>query len=159
MAYASVKLFDTCCVCGHPIYSDESLRRGYGGECAAAITKAKYIVVFSNDDLRSKYYNLDIYFLRDLIEEELKKKLRNSFKKSFLPSVKEQIDTKHFLTKKQRDILMDMLVYSKCGMLDEYRKYVDIEKDRMFEDIKVDIELIEKARQIIREKKKEESNV
>lgn len=143
----------TCCICGHYIYSDESIRRGYGSECAAALNKAKYIVIFSDDNLKSKYYNLDIYYLKELIEEELSKKLRNKFKKSFLPSVKEQIEAKHFLTKKQRDILMDMLVRPYMHRAEEYKKELHIRRELMLDNIEVDVELIEKARQILRKEK------
>lgn len=144
----------TCSICGHYIYSDESIHRGYGSECAAALNKAKYIIIFSDDNLKSKYYNLDIYFLKELIEKEMSKKLRNEFKKSFLPSVKEQIDTKHFLTKKQRDILLSMLVYPYMDITEEYKEELKIRREKMLDDIEVDTELIEKARQIIREENK-----
>lgn len=144
----------TCGICGHYIYSDESIRCGYGSECAAALNKAKYIVIFSDDNLKSKYYNLDIYFLKELIEKEMSKKLRNEFKKSFLPSVKEQIETKHFLTKKQRDILLSMLVYPYGDRIEEYKEELKMHREKMLDGIKVDIELIEKARQIICEENK-----
>lgn len=144
----------TCSICGHYIYSDESIRRGYGSECAVALNKAKYIVIFSDDNLKSKYYNLGIYFLKKLIEKEMSKKLRNEFKKSFLPSVKEQIETKHFLTKKQRDILLSMLVYPYMDRTEEYKEELKIRRDKMLDEIEVNTELIEKARQIIREENK-----
>ena len=138
----------TCSICGHYIYSDESIRRGYGSECAVALNKAKYIVIFSDDNLKSKYYNLDIYFLKKLIEKEMSKKLRNEFKKSFLPSVKEQIETKHL------DILLSMLVYPYMDRTEEYKEELKIRRDKMLDEIEVNTELIEKARQIIREENK-----
>lgn len=147
----------TCGICGHYIYSDESIRRGYGSECTAALNKAKYIVIFSDDNLKSKYYNLDICFLKECIEKETPKKLRNEFKKSFLSSVKEQIDTKHFLTKKQRDILLSMLVYPYMDRTEEYKEMLKIRREKMLDEIEVNTELIEKARQIIREESKKKS--
>lgn len=138
-----------CIICGHPIYSDESIQRGYGSECAAAIIKAKYITIFSNDILKSQYYNLDIDFILNLIYTELDKNLRNNFKKNFLLSVKSQIEEKKYITKKQREVLLDMLVYSK-GINNAYTNYLQDAKYKMLDSLCVDRELVEKARQIIR---------
>lgn len=88
------------------------------------------------------------------MKKKCQKKLRNEFKKSFLSSVKEQIDTKHFLTKKQRDILLSMLAYPYMDRTEEYKEMLKIRREKTLDETEVNTELIEKARQIIREESK-----
>lgn len=115
---------DFCSICGHVITSDESLARGYGSECAAALRKA-YFTLMRQDNEASLMYNwlIRVSLTKSLyLETFAKTKFRSEFKKSFYASMK----TAERISKKQLDIMENELMYKnlapKCGEIIEKKE-------------------------------------
>jgi len=102
-----------CSICGALISDDNP--DGIGFTCRKLLRKRLLNIVFSNEDFMHMYYNCDIPLLikdtKEYIEEHSDKKhaFRNEFKKNFLNSVLGQMREKGWLSKKQREILVNYL--------------------------------------------------
>lgn len=133
-----------CAICGH--FIGENNQMGIGAECFHALRYAQMIMQCSTEQGKKEYYNRDLPFLKLLIEQELKKKLRSKFKIQFLNSIKDADS----LSKRQREVLLSMLEYDSK----EYEKHMYETRLYLLDKIKPTRELIETARQKIREKNK-----
>ena len=99
-----------CAVCGAPISDNNP--DGIGCECRAVYKDARAKVFFQDADRRNAFYSVDtpdiMTFFIDLFG---KTKFRSEFKKSFYASITKQYEEKGFVTKKQKDIMLDWLFY------------------------------------------------
>lgn len=138
-----------CCVCGSPIWSETSIRRGYGGECAMAIKDAKAKRVFVDPDLKAKYYQIEASMLIAYISE---KTFKSGFRKSFQESVMKQAI---WLSKKQKDICKDILFTWDGELAKKFEHELHQRHEEFWDQIPVTREDIEIARQKIREKREE----
>ena len=121
---------DTCIICGHPIWSDESLARGYGSECASLLKTVIKEKFFANKKY-SLTYNWLIQvniFKKAFVEAYKNVKFRSSFRKSFYESIK----NRDRISRKQLDIIIDLL-RSKDVDVSELYDQIDHEKRIYFE--------------------------
>jgi len=101
-------LLRTCRICG-AIISDNN-PDGIGSQCRAVYSKATYKVYLEDQQRRNKYYQIGIKDLMDYLKDYAEgKKFRSAFKKSFIPSVISWYDEKGFISKKQKEIIENML--------------------------------------------------
>ena len=142
---------DKCIVCNSPIWSDESLARGYGSECAAAIDEAKFKVIMS-DNNKSLNYNwlIKVKHYKALFVETFKDtKFRKEFKKNFYASICKA----ERISKKQLDIMISWLEYTDVDLY-ELSETIKEEKRQFIKDesknIKVNRAMIETARRQLR---------
>lgn len=139
-----------CSVCGNQIWSDVSVARGYGSECAAAIQKAKVYRVFHDVSDNSKmieYYSIQATMLINLLA---KMNFRSAFKKSFQKTV---LNQKVWLSKKQLDIAKQIVFENEKN--DRYAFELELKDryDEFWQNIPVTRKDIEIARRLIRGEK------
>ena len=133
-----------CQICGNPISALESIKRGYGTECAKALYKAKQIRVFQDEKLKSKYYEI---LPKLLIKIMRTKKFKSDFKKKFQATI---INQETWLSKKQIEICKSILFdYDLDAKLKFELELSDI-YDTFYDSIKIEREDIERARQLLR---------
>ena len=108
---ATYELQRKCAICGALI--GDSNPDGLGGECRPRFRKAVMTRMFSSEDWKNKYYACEAKQICDLLKEHASKHtLRSSFKKSFIPSVIEQFETRKFLSQKQKEIAWSIITNS-----------------------------------------------
>ena len=144
MCEPTIDIKDTCCVCGSLIWSTESVQRGYGSECADAIHEAIRMRIFSDADLKKKYYEIEAKAIISLIAQ---KTFRSAFKKSFQSSI---INQGTWLSKKQKEICYSFLSFEEQN---ELHNKIHAEHIEFWKSIKITREDIEIARQIKRKEK------
>lgn len=145
---------DKCIICGSPIWSEESLSRGYGSECAEAIKDAIFKVIMS-DNKNSLEFNwlIKVNHYKPLFVETFKNtKFRKEFKRNFYASICKA----ERISKKQLSIMHDWLYYADVSLtkLDENIR----EAKRLFieeksKDIKITPAMVETARRELRKNK------
>jgi len=141
-----------CNVCGHPISSDESIARGYGSECAAAITKAYYELLNKDNDASLKYnWIIEVELVKSLFLDTFKTtKFRSEFKKSFYSSMQNA----ERVSRKQMDIMIKELDYKHLSVS---REVIYNARQAFFEewcsDKKITRAAIEIARREVRKNK------
>lgn len=131
-----------CSICGSIITSQASIARGYGGECATAVKKARLKRIFDDAELKRKYYAIEAEMI---IAELAKMNFRSEFRKSFSASVMAQKD---WLSRKQKEIALSLLG-NPSDLLDTITRRREIFLDEI-PVTQVDIEV---ARREIREKR------
>lgn len=108
-----------CMICGHPL--SISNKTGIGCECKAVLDKIIYAKIWQDETLKREYHNIK----NDVLIEKLtslwdKKgsKMRNKFKKEFIPSVIEFYKSNKFMTKKQQEMAWNVLFNVGCFQTD-----------------------------------------
>ena len=98
---------ERCSVCGHPIFSMESVRRGYGSECAKAIQSAQFQLLKEDKENSLKYFWLiEIEILQKLfLKVFVNVNFRSDFRSSFFQSMKKA----KRISRKQKEIMFSML--------------------------------------------------
>jgi len=117
----------TCKVCDSPISDNNT--SGIGCECRYSYNEAKRVVFFDNKERGLAYFKIEVDLYLELFIEVFETvKFRSRFKKEFYPSIKEQYETKGYVSKKQLEICKDMLYSKGCEM--ELEEVYDEKKDR-----------------------------
>ncbi len=99
----------TCAICGTPITDDNP--DGIGWQCRAVYNKATWDIFFENQERRYQYYSyINEVYMEHFIKNFSNVKFRSSFRKAFYPSVVEQWNTKQFVSRRQREIILSMLM-------------------------------------------------
>lgn len=143
----TIDVTERCVVCGSPIWSVESIRRGYGSECAAAIQEAKVKRVFADQELKSSYYRIEAEMLIGYMST---RNFRSEFRKSFQASVVKQAT---WLSKKQAEICRSILFDFDFELARDFDTELKQRREQFWETIKITRDDIEIARQIIRKKR------
>ena len=101
---ATYELKRQCMICGALIGDDNP--DGLGSECREHFEKASFQALFRDQEWNKKFHEPEVdYYLNWLIDYSSSHKFRSEFKKSFVPSVIEQLQEKSFLSKKQKEII------------------------------------------------------
>ena len=148
--------FKTCVICGSMIGDDNIL--GIGSECYKILKRVQYAKFFKEDkyeEQRKEYNNIKAGAYIDLIKYVDVKRCRSNFKKNFIPSVINQYEEKGFLTKKQTEIVEEILS-SKFDMFNNMQEEIKEEQTEYIEnlDIEVSIEEVKKVRENMRKQGK-----
>ena len=143
-----------CLICGHPI--SETNTTGIGCECLSAV---KYVIKcnISNDkNLFFALWNAEVQEYKKVFVDAFENtKFRSEFKKSFYQSIKNA----ERISKKQLDIIKDMLAQKSYDLLNAAIESGNTAKNNLYDQIfnnmlkNISREDIEKARKIIREKR------
>lgn len=144
---------ERCAICG-AVISDNNIT-GIGYECLAALNKAKSAVFFSNEEYAFRYnFLIEVELVKSIFLNLFKEvKFRSAFKKSFF----ESISNSTRISRKQLDIMKDMIGNKDIAifndMLGEIREAKDNFKDNICLDIQVTREQVEIARALIKKNK------
>lgn len=119
----------TCIVCNSPITNTNP--DGIGCQCREIYTDAKFTVFFENHERANKFYAItNMLTFKWFMYLHRNTKFRSSWKKSFHESVETQYLDKHFLSKKQSEIMLDWCFYNeypKCTC-EQYQQFTIEEK-------------------------------
>lgn len=147
MAEPTIDITERCVVCGSPIWSEASRRRGYGGECAQVMQDAKAKRVFTDPTLKASYYQIEAEMLINRIAN---KTFKVGFRQSFQETVVKQAT---WLSKRQKEIATDILfaydAEAHCNYIEELRRA----RELFWDSIPVTREDIEIARHELRKRK------
>lgn len=100
----------TCSICGAII--GENNPDGIGGQCRKVYYQARYSIFFKDKKRIAAYCLIENKpLMENFIKFYGKTKFRSAFRKSFFPSIIKQYKEKHFLTKKQKEIILGWLDY------------------------------------------------
>lgn len=123
---ATYELQRKCAICGATIGDQNP--DGFGGECRPRYRKEALKRLFSNEDWKHKYYLCEVNtYLKWMEDYSSKHTFRSAFKKSFIPSVIEQMKTKGFLSRKQKEIIESMLQFepNRGQFAEDVDKYIN----------------------------------
>lgn len=143
---------DRCLICG-AVLSENNIT-GIGRECLAALNKAKSTIFFNNKEYSFKYnYLIEVEVVKNTFLTMFETvNFRSTFKKSFFESMK---NAEH-VSRKQLDVMRDMIGYKDViaynDMLKDIRTKKDEYKECICSDISVTREQVEIARNIIKNK-------
>lgn len=148
--------FRTCVICGSRL--SENNTTGIGSECHKILKRVQYAKFFKEDkyeEQRREYNNIKTSAYIDLIKYVDVSRCRSNFKKNFIPSVINQYEEKGFLTKKQTEIVEEILS-SKFDMFNNMQEEIEEEQREYLDslDIEVSIEEVEKVRANMRKQGK-----
>ena len=148
--------FRTCVICGSRL--GENNTTGIGSECYKILKRVQYAKFFKEDkyaEQRKEYNNIKTGSYIDLIKYVDVSRCRSNFKKNFIPSVINQYEEKGFLTKKQTEIVEEILS-SKFDMFNNMQEEIEEEQREYLDslDIEVSIEEVEKVRANMRKQGK-----
>ena len=98
-----------CAICGAPIGDNNP--DGLGSECRKVYAYARKVVFMQDVNRRNQFYNIKTNIVMpEFIRLSEGRNFRSNFKKSFVPSVIEQYNTKGYLSNKQLNICCDMIL-------------------------------------------------
>lgn len=147
MTEPTIDSTEYCSVCGSPIWSETSKRRGYGGECAAAIRDAKAKRVFADADLKKKYYQIEAELLIELMKKQT---FKSKFRQSFQETLAKQAT---WLSKRQKEIAYEILFEYDGEARRSFENMLHQKHELFWDEIPVTREDIEIARKSIRGKR------
>ena len=104
-----------CSICGAAITDNNP--DGIGFQCREVYQKARWKIFFESQE-RANSYNkpvtdiLMIYFY----SYHYKTKFRSAFRKEFFPSIVTQWREKGFITRRQKEIVIDWLLWKDCEL-------------------------------------------
>lgn len=134
-----------CCICGAIL--GENNNEGIGFECKKALQYAKGIVFNQDPNNRLEMYIIGVEVIKEKFLEVFKNvKFRSNFRKSFF----ETISTSNRISKKQLEIMENMLSEKNIYMDKEVEQKVKTFKEQKMKEIKVTIDLINYARKYVR---------
>lgn len=137
-----------CCICGAIL--SENNYEGIGYECKKALQYAKTIVFNQDPNNRLEMYIIEVEIVKEKFLEVFKDvKFRSNFRKSFF----ETISTSNRISKKQLEIMKNMLDEKNIYLGEKVEQKLKMFKEEKMKEIKVTRELIEFARKYVRVKK------
>ena len=150
MAEPTIDITERCIVCGSPIWSEASRRRGYGGECAQAIQDAKAKRVFTDPDMKASYYKIEAELL---IARIASKNFKSGFRLSFQETLKKQAT---WMSKRQKEIATEILFAYDGEGLRNYTEELRQARELFWDSVPVTRDDIEIARREMRKKRGKE---
>lgn len=130
-----------CMICGAPI-SPNNLT-GIGCECQKVLERIQFETMFANEEFRTHYFQIESKPLINMLREYWNSKgarVRSSFKKSFIPSVLDFYDGKGFVSRKQLNLVIDILKYE-CSYLPEILNRIEKEKKDYLNSMRTKVEI------------------
>ena len=155
---ASFNEMNRCLICGSVISDTNYV--GIGAECYKLYKCAKRNKLFHDERygiLRKSYNDIKASNYIKLIEYVDYEKMRNKFYKSFIPSVIEQYKNKGFITKKQEEIIENILDEKMPYAFRDIQEEIKREQEKFFDEAKIEVEReeIEKLRTYLRKNQKQ----
>ena len=150
MPEPTIDITERCIVCGSPIWSEASRRRGYGGECAQAMQDAKAKRVFADPDMKASYYKIEAELL---IARIASKNFKPGFRLSFQETLVKQAT---WLSKRQKEIASEILFAYDGEALRSYTEELRRARELFWDNIPVTRDDIEIARREMRKKRGKE---
>ena len=150
MPEPTIDITERCIVCGSPIWSEASRRRGYGGECAQAMQDAKAKRVFADPDMKASYYKIEAELL---IARIASKNFKPGFRLSFQETLVKQAT---WLSKRQKEIASEILFAYDGEALRSYTEELRRARELFWDNIPFTRDYIEIARREMRKKRGKE---
>lgn len=136
-----------CCICGAIL--SENNNEGIGFECKKALQYAKTIKFNQDPNIRLEMYIMEVEIIKEKFLEVFKDvKFRSNFRKSFF----ETISTSNRISKKQLEIMKNMLSEKNIYLEGKVEQKLKMFKEEKMKEIKVTRELIEISRKYIKGK-------
>ena len=155
---ASFNEMNRCMICGSVISDTNYV--GIGVECYKLYKCAKRNKLFHDERyeiLRKSYNDIKASNYIKMLEYVDYKKMRNKFYKSFIPSVIEQYKNKGFITKKQEEIIENILDEKMTDAFRGIQEEIKRKQEKFFDEAKIEVEReeIEKLRTTLRKNQKD----
>ena len=155
---ASFNEMNRCMICGSVISDTNYV--GIGVECYKLYKCAKRNKLFHDERyeiLRKSYNDIKASNYIKMLEYVDYKKMRNKFYKSFIPSVIEQYKNKGFITKKQEEIIENILDEKMPDAFRGIQEEIKRKQEKFFDEAKIEVEReeIEKLRTTLRKNQKD----
>lgn len=136
-----------CCICGAIL--SENNNEGIGFECKKSLQYAKTIIFNQDPNIRLEMYIMEVEIIKEKFLEVFKDvKFRSNFRKSFF----ETISTSNRISKKQLEIMKNMLSEKNIYLEGKVEQKLKMFKEEKMKEIKVTRELIEISRKYIKGK-------